>query len=74
MINFSDLNSKKSYNRVRAVVQSKQALLLYTEFLNSELQNTNVTVNSVDPGLVLNEFGRNRDYWYGYFQVSKKAL
>ena len=70
MINFSDMNSEKSYNRVRAVVQSKQALLLFTKFLSSELRSTNVTVNSVDPGLVLNEFGRNQDYWYGYFQVS----
>ena len=69
-INFDDINSEKSYNRIQAVVQSKQALLLFTKFLASELKGSNVTVNSVDPGLVLNEFGRNRDYWYGYFQVS----
>lgn len=69
-INFNDINSEQRYNRVRAVLQSKQSVLLYTKFLSAELRRTNVTVNSVDPGLVLNEFGRNRDYWYGYFQVS----
>lgn len=69
MIDFDDLNSEKSYNRVKAVVQSKQAVLLHTKLLSAELINSNVTVNSVDPGLVINEFGRNRDYWYGYFQV-----
>ena len=70
VINFDDINSEKSYNRVRAVIQSKQAILLYTKFLSEELKNSNVTVNSVDPGLVRNEFGRNMNYWYGYFQVS----
>lgn len=70
LIDFNDINSEKSYNRVKAVLQSKQAILLYTKYLSSKLKNCNVTVNSVDPGLVLNEFGRNRDYWYGYFQVN----
>lgn len=71
-IKFDDINSEKSYNRIRAVIQSKQAVLLYTKYLASKLEGTHVTVNSVDPGLVLNEFGRNRDYWYGYFQVSQR--
>ena len=70
LINFDDINSDKGYNRVRAAIQSKQAVLLYTKVLASELEGTNISVNSVDPGLVLNEFGRFRDYWYGYFQVS----
>ena len=69
LINFTDINSQQSYNRVRAVLQSKQAILLYTMYLSSKLKDSGVIVNSVDPGLVLNEFGRNRDYWYGYFQV-----
>lgn len=68
-LNFDDINSKKSYNRVLAVIQSKQALLLYTKSLASRLKGTGVTVNSVHPGIVRNEFGRYRDYWYGYFQV-----
>ena len=69
-INFEDINSEQSYNRVSAVIQSKQALLLYTKYLASTLKESNVTVNTVHPGIVRNEFGRYRDYWYGYFQVS----
>ena len=68
-INFDDINSETSYNRVRAVVQSKTCVLLATRHLANLLENTNVTVNSVSPGLVRNEWGRYRDYWYGYFQV-----
>lgn len=69
-INFDDINSERSYNRVRAVVQSKTCVLLATRHLSSVLENTNVTVNSVSPGIVRNEFGRYLDYWYGYFQVN----
>ena len=69
-INFEDINSENSYNRVMAVIQSKQAMLLFTKYLASTLEGANVTVNSVHPGIVRNEFGRYRDYWYGYFQVS----
>lgn len=68
-LNLSDLNSEKSYNRVRAVVQSKLAVILSSQYLARELEGTNVTVNSVHPGIVRNEFGRYLDYWYGYFQL-----
>ena len=71
-INFEDLNSERTYNRVMAVIQSKQAMLLFTKHLSLTLKHTSVTVNSVHPGIVRNEFGRYRDYWYGYFQVSAK--
>ena len=73
-INFDDINSEKSYNRVMAVIQSKQAQLLFTKHLSSTLKGTSVTVNSVHPGIVRNEFGRYRDYWYGYFQVSNPLI
>ena len=73
-INFEDINSEKSYNRALAVIQSKQAMLLFTKHLAATLEGTNVTVNSVHPGIVRNEFGRYRDYWYGYFQVSPFLL
>lgn len=69
-ISFDDINSEKCYNRVMAVIQSKQAQLLITKYLSSTLKGTSITVNSVHPGIVRNEFGRYRDYWYGYFQVS----
>ena len=68
-IDFDDINSERSYNRVKAVIQSKTCVLLATQHLSRLLENTSVTVNSVDPGIVSNEFGRYRDYWYGYFQV-----
>ena len=68
-IDFEDINSERSYNRVRAVVQSKTCVILATRHLSTLLENTSVTVNSVSPGLVRNEFGRYLDYWYGYFQV-----
>jgi NAD(P)-dependent dehydrogenase (short-subunit alcohol dehydrogenase family) len=67
-IDFEDINSERSYNRVRAVVH---IIILATRHLSRLLQGTTVTVNSVSPGLVRNEFGRYLDYWYGYFQVSK---
>ena len=69
VIDFDDINSEKSYNRVKAVLQSKQSILLYTKYMAYKLGDSGVTINSVDPGLVMNDFGRNRDYWYGYFQV-----
>ena len=69
-INFEDLNSEKSYNRVQAVIQSKTCVLLAARHLSNLLDNTNVTVNSVSPGLVRNDYGRYLDYWYGYFQVN----
>ena len=69
-IDFEDINSERSYNRVRAVVQSKTCVILATQHLSRLLENTSVSVYSVSPGLVRNEFGRYLDYWYGYFQVS----
>lgn len=68
-ISFEDINSERSFNRVRAVVQSKTCVLLSTRHISSLLETTNITVNSVSPGIVRNEFGRYLDYWYGYFQV-----
>ena len=69
-INFEDINSERSYNRVQAVIQSKTCIILATRHLSSLLENTNVTVNSVSPGLVRNEYGRYRDYCFGYVHVS----
>ena len=68
-INFDDINSEQSYSKVKAVAQSKTCVLLSTRHLAILLSGTNVTVNSVHPGIVRNEFGRYLDYWYGYFQV-----
>lgn len=69
-INFDDINSEKSYSRVKAVIQSKLAIILSSQHLAQQLAGTKVTVNTVHPGIVRNDFGRYLDYWYGYFQVS----
>ena len=69
-VNFEDINSERNYNRVQAVVQSKICIVLSTRHLSTLLENTNVTVNSVSPGLVRNEYGRYRDYFFGYVHVS----
>ena len=68
-INFEDINSERSYNRVKAVTQSKLAVVMSSLYLDQKLKGTNVTVNTVHPGIVRNEFGRYLNYWYGYFQV-----
>lgn len=73
-IKFADINSERGYNRVQAVIQSKTCVLLATRHLSRLLENTSVTVNSVSPGIVRNEFGRYLDYWYGYLQVISHAL
>ena len=69
-INFNDINSEESYNRVKAVMQSKLAVVLSSQYLAQQLRGTNVTVNTLHPGIVRNDFGRYLDYWYGFFQVS----
>ena len=71
-INFEDINSEKSYNRVKAVIQSKLLVILSSQYLARQLEQegSEVTVNTVHPGIVRNEFGRYLNYWYGYFQVS----
>ncbi len=50
-INFDDANSKRSYNRVRAVMQSKLAVVLSSQYLAQQLkqEGAKVTVNTVHP-------------------------
>ena len=57
-VDFEDINSERSYNRVRAVVQSKTCVILATRHLSRLLENATVTVNSVSPGLVRNAISR----------------
>lgn len=68
-INFDDINSEKSYNRVKAVIQSKLSVIASSTHFAQQLADTRVTINTVHPGIVRNDFGRYLDYWYGYFQV-----
>jgi len=51
-INFDNLNSEMSYNKVRAYFNSKLANILFTRSLAKRLEDTNVTVNALHPGFV----------------------
>lgn len=68
-IDFNDINSERSYNRIKAYTQSKYALLLYSADLAQQLKDSKVTVSTVHPGVVRNEFGRNTSYFVGYVQI-----
>lgn len=57
-IDFDDLNSEKNYNSMAAYRQSKLANVLFTRELSLRLQGTNVTVNSLHPGVVKTELTR----------------
>ncbi|XP_061191784.1 retinol dehydrogenase 12-like [Saccostrea echinata] len=57
-INFDDINSEKDYDSRFAYRQSKLANVLFTRELNRRLEGTNVTANSLHPGLVLTELIR----------------
>ncbi|RUS85486.1 hypothetical protein EGW08_006762 [Elysia chlorotica] len=66
-MNFSDLNSAKNYNKVDAYAQSKLANLLHQKELVKHLEGSNVTVNSLHPGVVATELGRHLPWSNSYF-------
>lgn len=58
-VNFSDLNSEKSYDKAFCYSQSKLANLLFTLELAKRLEGTGVTVNALTPGIVRTNLGRH---------------
>jgi NAD(P)-dependent dehydrogenase (short-subunit alcohol dehydrogenase family) len=60
-INFDDLQSEHGYRGFRAYGRSKLANIYFARELARRLENTGVTANSLHPGLVATEFGRDRD-------------
>lgn len=58
-IRFDDLQSEKEYSPGPAYAQSKLANLLFTRELSKKLDNTDVTVTAVHPGIVKTELGRH---------------
>ncbi len=58
-INFSDLQSERSYNRMKNYGSSKLANILFTIELARRLEGTGVTVNAVHPGMVNSGFYKN---------------
>jgi NAD(P)-dependent dehydrogenase (short-subunit alcohol dehydrogenase family) len=62
VINFDDLNSKQSYATMRVYGQSKLANIMFTYELARRLDGTQVTANSLHPGFVRTNFGRNNGW------------
>lgn len=58
-IRFDNLQSEIEYNPGPAYAQSKLANVLFTRELNKRLEDTNVTVAAVHPGVVRTELGRH---------------
>lgn len=58
VINFDDLQGERDYDMDKAYNQSKLANLLFTYELARRLEGTEVTVNSLHPGMVVTDFGR----------------
>lgn len=58
-INRDDLQCEKSYSKFSAYFHSKLANVLFTRELANRLRGTKVTVNSLHPGAVRTEIGRN---------------
>nr|XP_033791376.1 retinol dehydrogenase 13 isoform X2 [Geotrypetes seraphini] len=59
-IDFDDLNcEEKKYNTKKAYCQSKLANVLFTKELARQLQGTEVTTNSLHPGVASTELGRH---------------
>lgn len=58
-LNKDDLNSDKSYEKFEAYRQSKLANVLFTRELSKRLAGTQVTVNSLHPGVVNTELVRH---------------
>lgn len=58
-INFEDIESKKGYNGMNAYSQSKLANILFTYELARKLGKSEVTVNTMHPGLVATNLGAN---------------
>jgi NAD(P)-dependent dehydrogenase (short-subunit alcohol dehydrogenase family) len=62
-IDFSDLQSERWYNGLRAYVRSKLANVLFAYALASSLEGTTVVSNCVYPGLVATDLMRHRAWW-----------
>jgi NAD(P)-dependent dehydrogenase (short-subunit alcohol dehydrogenase family) len=58
-LDFSDLQSAKSYNGLRVYGRSKLANILFTRELARGLAGTEVTVNCLHPGAVATRFGES---------------
>lgn len=51
-LNFEDLQLEKGYTAVNAYAKSKTALIMFTYLLAKKLQDKNITVNCLHPGVI----------------------
>ncbi|CAF0830986.1 unnamed protein product [Adineta steineri] len=65
-INWDDINFTKPYWKINAYSHSKLANILFTNELARRLQDTNITANSLHPGVVRTEVIRNI---LGHYQI-----
>ena len=65
-IRFDDLQSEKEYGPGPAYAQSKLANVLFTRELSKKLDNTDVTVVAVHPGVVKTELSRHLSFTKSY--------
>ena len=62
VINFDDLNSTKDYAGMRVYGQSKLANIMFTYELARRLEGTQIAANSLHPGFVRTNFGKNNGW------------
>jgi len=65
-IDFDDLNSSNSYDRIKAYDQSKLAFLAFSNELAENLKGANVIVNAIYPGKVFTELDRREGFSRSY--------
>ena len=58
-VNFDDLQNKKNYKGMLAYSNAKLMLMMFTYELSRRLKGTGVTVNSLLPGFVATNLGKN---------------
>ena len=66
-INFDDLRSEKSYSGFGVYSMTKLANVLFTNELAQRLEGSGVTANSLHPGFVATNFGKNNGGIVGFF-------
>lgn len=66
-IGFDDLGLEKRYNTTKAYAQSKLANILFTYELARHLSNQKITINTLHPGAVNTNFGKNLQGIAGFF-------
>jgi len=72
-IDFDDIEKSTGYTGKGVYAQSKLALILLTRYLAAKLGCCGVTVNSVHPGFVATELGRDNMVMNLFFQLFGKS-